>query len=202
MFTVKSALEQLNDHEAILERMRKILRRMDSEYPQVEDRYHEGIRDLKESLSPEGQSSLDKIIDLENERMAADFLFLSSKGYNQNLACFQDPMQRKFLDLDFEDIHDESIMEGMQANEEYRKCADSFYGSLTPEQQKLASSIRDYYSYLETTAYKLAHYMGFRMGDEVLPLVVPGYRPNTALTHAYRHKIYQQLGVSLEKLEG
>lgn len=202
MITLKTVMEQLSDPDVIMNRMRKILKKLDSEFASVEDRYYEGIRALKDTMDSEGQASVDHFLELENGRMATNFLFLTSKGYNQNLACFKDPMQRGFLNLDFEDIHDESIMEGMQANADCWQFSDTFFRSLTPEQQPLCDPIRDYYVYMETTAYKLAHYLGFRVGDEVLPLVVPGYRPNTALTHAYRHKINQQLGVSLEKLEG
>lgn len=201
MFTVKSFMEQLKNPDIIMERMRKMLRKLDPEFVAVEKGFHKGVQALKKTMNAEGRASVDHFLKLENGRMATNFLFLTSKGYNQNLACFKDPMQRGFLNLDFEDIHDESIMEGMQANVDCWKFSDSFFHSLTPEQQPLCDPIRDYYIYMETTAYKLAHYLGFRVGDEVLPLVVPGYRPNTALTMAYRHRINQQLGVSLEKLE-
>lgn len=202
MFTMKTIMEQLGDHKLIMERMRKILQKLDPGFVVLEEGFRNGVQALKDTMDAAGQTSVDRFLELEDGRMANNFLFLTSKGYNQNLACFKDPMQRGFLNLDFEDIHDESIMESMQANTDCWKFSDTFFRSLTPEQQLLCEPIRDYYIYMETTAYKLAHYLGFRVGDEVLPLVVPGYRPNTALTHAYRHRIDQQLGVSLEKLEG
>lgn len=202
MITVKNALAAITDYKAIMAAAREILRKIDPEYPEEESNYLSGIRAFKDALSPEEQVTLDNLLLLEEKRMAVNFLFLIWRGINQNLKCVHNSTEKLFLQQDYEDIHDESVMEGMPANEEYWRLCSDFHHSITKEQHELSSPITAYYCYLATSAYKLAHYFGFRLADGLLYYLVPGYSSDPALTITYRTDLTNYLKVDMHSLDG
>ncbi len=64
----------------------------------------------------------------------------------------------------------------------------------------LFGPITSYYSYIETAAYKPAHYFGFVLGDQFLCRVVPGYQPDHALSISYGMELRNYLEVDTQKL--
>lgn len=202
MITVKESVSAITDHKTIMMVAREILREIDPEYPEEESSVLSGIQAFKNALTPEEQATLDELLVLEEKRMAANFLFLIWRGIIQNLRCFQDPTEKAFLNQDYEDIHDESIMEGMPANEKYWRLCSDFHHSITNEQHELSAPITSYYCYLATSAYKIAHYFGFKLADSLLYYLVPGYAPDPAVTLAYRTDIATYLNVDMARLDG
>lgn len=202
MITVKESVSAITDHKTIMMVAREILREIDPEYPGEESSFLSGIQAFKNALTPEEQATLDELLILEDKRMAANFLFLFWRGINQNLRCFQDHTEKGFVDQDYEDIHDESIMEGMPANEKYWRLCSDFHHSITNEQHELSAPITSYYCYLATSAYKIAHYFGFKLADSLLYYLVPGYAPDPAVTLAYRTDIATYLNVDMARLDG
>lgn len=202
MLTVNKMFSAITDYEVIMKIAREILHEIDPEYPEEESRYLTGVRLFRNSLTPEEQATLNELLILEEKRMAANFLFLIWRGINQNLRCFQDHTEKGFLNLDYEDIHDESVMEGMPANEEYWRLCSDFHHSITKEQHELSAPISSYYCYLATSAYKIAHYFGFKLADSLLYYLVPGYAPDPTITVAYRSDIANYLKVDMVRLDG
>ena len=45
--------------------------------------------------------------------------------------------------------------------------------------------VTSYYCYLETVAYKYAHYSGFYLGNQILPHLFDDYFPNPEVTNQY-----------------
>ena len=202
MVTITDTLSAVTDHKAIMMTARTILREIDPEYPKEESNFHVGIQAFKNALTPDEQITLDELLILEEKRMAANFLFLIWRGINQNLRCFQEPSERLFLNQDYEDIHDESVMEGMPTNKEYWRLCSDFHHSITKEQHELSAPISSYYCYLATSAYKIAHYFGFKLADSLLYYLVPGYAPDPTITVAYRSDIANYLKVDMVRLDG
>lgn len=202
MITAKDLFITITDHKAIMAMAKELLREVDSEYPAEEATFLEGVRELRKSLSPEEQATLDKLLELEEKRMAANFLFLIWRGFIQNLRCFQDHTEKVFLNQDYEDIHDESVMEGMPANKEYWRLCSDFHHSITSDQHELSYPITSYYCYLATSAYKIAHYFGFKLADNLLYYLVPCYVPDPALTFAYRNNLSNYLRIDISRLDG
>ena len=202
MITVKKLFSAITDHKSIMMMAREILHEIDPEYPEEESRFTAGVQVFRNSLAPEEQATLDKLLILEEKRMAANFLFLIWRGINQNLRCFQDYTEKGFLNQDYEDIHDESVMEGMPFNEEYWRLCSDFHHSITKEQNELSDPISSYYCYLATSAYKIAHYFGFKLADSLLYYLVPGYAPDQTTTVAYRSDIADYLKVDMVRLDG
>ena len=202
MITVKDMLTAITDHEAIMMMAKEILRKIDPEYPEEEEKFLSGIQTFKNSLTQEEQSTLGELLVLEEKRMAANFLFLLWRGINQNLRCFQDQTEKLFLNQDYEDIHDESVMEDMPANKRYWHLCSDFHHSITHDQHELSLPITSYYSYLATSAYKIAHYVGFSLADNLLYYLIPGYTPDPSITIAYRTDIATYLNVDMVSLDG
>ena len=61
--------------------------------------------------------------------------------------------------------------------------------------------ITDFFSYLETVGYKLAHYFGFVFADRFLGYVIPGYAPDTATTMQYAMMLQEYLDFNLSLLD-
>ena len=202
MITVKKLFSAITDHKTIMMMAREILREIDPDYPEEESKFLSGVQRFKNALAPEEQATLDELLILEEKRMAANFLFLIWRGINQNLRCFQDYTEKGFLNQDYEDIHDESVMEGMPFNEEYWRLCSDFHHSITQEQHELSAPISSYYCYLATSAYKIAHYFGFKLADSLLYYLVPGYAPDPTITVAYRSDIANYLKVDMFRLDG
>lgn len=177
----------------LLEVLRNHLRSHDPEYPEVAKACQEAVQSLRATLKPDISALMGTYIAAQDARITATLLFLFWQGLHQNEACFRDPIQKKFLDLDFEDICQETVLNTLPEAVRAYDCARQFHWALSEANPTVAESITEYYCHLETAGYKLAHYWGFRYGDELLSGVVPGYVPDTALTAAYRRMAREYL---------
>lgn len=202
MITVKAMSSAITNHNVIMAIAKDILREIDPEYPEEEANFLSSVQIFKDSLTPNEQATLDELLNLEEKRMAVNFLFLIWRGISQNLKCFQNNTEKLFLNQDYEDIHNEDIMEGMPANKDYWRLCSDFHHSITNEQHELSFPITSYYSYLATSAYKIAHYVGYSLADDLLYYLVPGYSPDLSITIAYRTDIAKYLNVDMVSLDG
>ena len=177
----------------LLRYLRNYLRSHDPEYSEAEKSCQKAVQSLKSTLKPDISPMLDAYIAAEDARISACLRILFWKGLHQNEACFRDPIQKKFLDLDFEDICQERVLNNLPEAVRAYDCARQFHLALSHADQEQAEPVTEYYCHLETAGYKLAHYWGFRYGDDLLPKVVPGYVPDLAVTVAYRRMVRDYL---------
>ena len=77
----------------------------------------------------------------------------------------------------------------------FKDTGRTFAQSLPEELKVLTEPVTSYYAYLQTVAYKLAHYYGFCFGDTFLPRVVPGYHPDHATTIIYGNMLREDLNL-------
>lgn len=79
-------------------------------------------------------------------------------------------------------------MHTLPAAQKAQAAARTFTQSLPEDKQPLLDPIIDHFAYLETYGYKLAHYAGFTLADQVIPPVEPErktiycYQSNTSNT--------------------
>ena len=78
--------------------------------------------------------------------------------------------------LDFEDLCQESKMHALPTALKAQSAARALTQSLPEEKQLLLDPIIDHFAYLETYGYKLAHYAGFALADQVIPPVEPEHK--------------------------
>ena len=176
--------ELLIDPQAMLGAMKDTLRQIDPQYENEEAAFHAGIQALRSTLPADHPVSLDAYLDEEDRDMAECLLYLFWKGVKQNYDCFVNPVNKTFLKMDYEDIHQESMMHHFLPSE-FNDLGTKFAQSLPAEMNDMTAPIISYYTYLQTVAYKLAHYYGFRFGDSFLAKVVPGYYSDSSTTIIY-----------------
>ena len=131
-------------------------------------------------------------------------IYIAWLGFQQNIACFRNPINTEFLKLDYETIHREhsfqslpNILSALSAINDF----DCSLRSLPDDIQNIAMGITDFFSYLETVGFKLAHYFGFAFADRFLGHVVPGYAPDSATTTQYAMMLQKYLDFNLSLLD-
>lgn len=181
MITVKTAMTQLTDPAILLREVKETLRTLDPEYPEEEKQFLQAAAALEQEVGP---GAGEYLAVLEQE-IASDIIFAGWLGFKLNLDCFTNPVNKLLLREDFEDLLLEHRMPTLPMAQEARRTIDAFMDTLPSEKRHLTAGITSYYSYLQTTAYKLAHYFGFRLADQFLYYVVPGYTSDPLLAEQY-----------------
>lgn len=198
MFTVTTHFSHIAESRSLTEILRRILRSIDPEYVHEENIFCTNVHTLKSTLTPDAAVFVDNLLAAQEDRMTAALLYLFRKGLRQNAACFRNAANKRFLDLDFEDIHQESNIHTLPEAQQVFVCTQALYRILSEEQEELADSIASCYCHLETVGFKLVHYWGFRHGDDLFPWVISGYTPDVVLTAAYRQMLTDYLGFDPE----
>ena len=178
MYTVKSVMSQLTDPKVVLQNVSDTLRRIDPNFLQEEQQYLRAVDALKEAVGNSVSPTASEYIAAREQEICAELIYVAWLGFQQNLECFQNPINTMFLKMDYEDFHRERRMHTLPEVQKALKTINAFYEvlrTLPEEKRNLTEGITDYMSYLETTGYKLAHYFGFILADQFLYHVVPGY---------------------------
>lgn len=186
--------EKLIDPQAMLAAMKETLRQIDPKYYEEETAFLDGIQALREELPSDHPVSLDAYLEEEEWDMAECLLHLFWKGVKQNYDCFVNPVNKLFLQQDYEDFHQESLMRHFFPTW-FNDMGTKFAHSLPAEMSNATDPITSYYTYLQTNAYKLAHYYGFRFGDSFLSRVVPGYFSDGTTTIIYGRMLQEDLNL-------
>jgi hypothetical protein len=103
--------------------------------------------------------------------------------------CHRDPVYKLMAQLDFEELCQESKMHTLSAAKAAQVTARTFTQSLLEDKHPLLDPIIDHFAYLETYGYKLAHNAGFRMANNLLSLVVPGYVTDAGIPPYHKREI-------------
>lgn len=181
---IDTMFEKLICPKAMMEAVRAEMKKCDPEYASEEAAYEAGVRLLKEIAGGELSVEIDTALAEEEETMGERLIFLFWQGVKQNLACYRDPKEKRFLELDYEDIHHEAEMNQFIPSAR-RGFTPAMIETLPRQADEPLEQIIGYYSYLETVAYKLVHHIGFRFGDRFLKIVVPEYVPDFSVTEMY-----------------
>lgn len=193
MLTVKTVMTQLTDPAILLREVKETLRTLDPDYPEEEKQFLQAAAELEQEIGPGAKECLTAL----EQEFASDIIFVGWQGFKLNLDCFTNPVNKLLLREDFEDMHMEHRMPTLPMAQAAKRTIDAFLGPLPPEKHHLVSGITSYYSYLQTTAYKFAHYFGFRLADQFLYYVVPGYISDPLLSEQYSWEIQQFLNTDL-----
>ena len=181
---VEKMYSQFNTPEAMLNAMRLTLQEINPQHKQEQNAFEEGLRVLRECLDDTQAGLLDAYIAEEERSMAEQLFHLFWKGVQQNYECFRNPVNGYFLEMDFEDFHQESLMTAFFPHH-YEDAGRKFILSLPENLKVLSDPIISYYAYLQTWGYKLTHYYGFCYGNTFLRSIIPSYRPDQVLTIRY-----------------
>lgn len=203
MYTVKSVMSQLTDPKVVLQNVSDTLRRIDPNFLQEEQQYLRAVDALKEAVGNSVSPTASEYIAAREQEICAELIYVAWLGFQQNLECFQNPINTMFLKMDYEDFHRERRMHTLPEVQKALKTINAFYEvlrTLPEEKRNLTDGITDYMSYLETTGYKLAHYFGFILADQFLYHVVPGYVSDPVTKMQYRWDLQRYLQLDLKVL--
>lgn len=190
MITVESIVAQLTDPLTVLPEVRETLRTLDPEYLEEEVKFLQAAAALEREVGPGAKEFLTAL----EQEITSDIIFAGWQGFKLNLECFINPVNKLLLREDFEDLHLEHRMSTLPRARAARSTLNAFLDSLPSEKHHLTAGITNYYAYLQTTAYKLAHYFGFCLAEHFLPHVLSEYAADTALTARYSQTLCAFLG--------
>ena len=204
MYTVKSIITQVTDSKLVFQNVMETLRTVDPSFEDEHRQYIHSVDTLMDSLCGEDSLTVMEYIAAKEKAFCSEMIYIAWLGFQQNIACFRNPINTEFLKLDYETIHRENsfqslpnILSALSAINDF----DCSLRSLPDDIQNIAMGITDFFSYLETVGYKLAHYFGFVFADRFLGYVIPGYAPDTATTMQYAMMLQEYLDFNLSLLD-
>ena len=203
MYTVKSLMNQFTSPEVVLQNVSDTLRKVDPEFIQEERQYYETICVLRDAIGNSTSPTVDEYIAAVEAEICAELVYVAWLGFQQNIDCFNNPVNTMFLKMDYEDFHRERRMGTLPQVQRALKTINAFHDvlrSLPEEKRNLTEGITSYISYLETAGYKLAHYFGFVFADHFLEHVIPGYCSDIVTTMQYTRAVSEYLQVDLHIL--
>ena len=196
MKTVDTVIRHLTDPAILLHEVRETLRTLDPDYLEEEKQFLQATAELEREIGPRAKEYLAAL----EQEFTSDIIFVGWHGFKLNLDCFTNPVNKLLLREDFEDLHLEHRMPTLPMAQSARRTIDAFLGTLPPEKHHLVSGITSYYSYLQTTAYKLAHYFGFILADHFLPFIVAGYVGDPVLMDQYACELRNYFKINVATL--
>lgn len=204
MYTVKSVMTQLTDPEVVLQNVSETLRKIDPEFAKEECKYFQTVDALEAAIGDSLSPSVSEYIAAEERKICAELVYVAWLGFQQNLACFQNPVNTMFLKMDYEDFHREQSMHTLPEVRKALQTINAFYEALrelSEEQRNLTEGITEHMSYMQTVGYKLAHYFGFILADQFLYHVIPGYSNVSVTRMLYGRDLRDYLQLDIKLLE-
>ena len=190
MKRIETLVKELTNPPMILQEVKEILRRIDPAYPEEEKGFSQAVDNLCREV---GETRAGEYLAALEQELASDVIFAGWNGFLLNLECFKNPTNKLLLKEDFACILQEQQMEMLPMARNANATINAFLATLQQDQHGLTDEIQDYYAYLQTYAYKLAHYFGFNLADYLLPYMVPGYVRDETVTIRYAAHICQSL---------
>lgn len=203
MKRINDVLHQLTDAKTIMQELKETIRTIDPSFRTEEERYEAAhdvlIEKIGDSVTP---SASDYLAAMEAE-CAAALVYIGWQGFRLNLDIFESPVNALLLRGDFEDLHRERRLPTVPGVQEHNRTIHAFHDALRDrhDDQDLTDGISCFYTYLETTGYKLAHYFGFRLADGFLRHVIPGYTDDSVNTTLYKMALHDALGFNPDLIE-
>ena len=189
MKILENILAQLPNDHALLESVCQAIADFDSNYENELDACQRGVQ----ALTQEVPGAEEYLAALQQE-LASNVRYALWLGFQWNLDCFRNPVNKLLLNMDFEELYQESRMCTLPETQNAQQKMNAFLHTLPKDKSDRLSPIIDHYAYLKTYAYKLAHYAGFCLADKLLPSLVPGYISDPGLIMRYAQQIEMTLG--------
>lgn len=204
MKTIETVLHQMTDAKFIMQNLLETLREVDPEFPEIENKFLKASADLERELGDKIAPSAGEYLAAREDEFAMELIYIGWQGFQLNLDIFKNPVNALLLKGDFEDLHCERRLGTLTTAEKARQVQNAFCAALQEmpeEMQNLTDGVTEFYSYLESTGYKVAHYFGFRLADRFLPFVVPGYTGDSVNTLQYSSELKRYLQIDLDRME-
>ena len=204
MKTVQTILQQLTDPKTILQALRETLRMINPKFFDMEVKYLAAASNLEKELGGSITPSVSEFLAAKEQEFTAEIIYIGWQGFQLNIDIFNAPINALMLRGDYEELHRERRLGTLPMARKSRETINAFYEVMQEKHEAkmdLTDDITSFYSYLETTGYKLAHYSGFRLADQFLPYVIPGYTDDSVNTMYYQSDLRKYLNIDIERLD-
>ena len=191
MKMTENILAQLTDTNAILDAIYETIATLDPNHEEEMASYHEALQILTQDVP-----AAEEYIQALRQELASDLRFALWSGFQWNLDCFHNPVNKLLVDADFEELCQESRMHTLPDAQNALQKTQAFVRSIPEDQRELLDPFTDHFAYLKTWGYKLAFYEGFCTADKLLSCLLPGYVPDVMLSMRLEQKLWDSLGVS------
>lgn len=190
MKIIENILAQLTDTGLLLESVYQAIADTDPNHSAELAALDDGVQTLtREVLGAE------EYLSAMRQELASDVRYALWQGFKWNLDCFQNPVNKLRLNMEFEELCREGRMHTLPEAQVAQRKAQAFVHSVPGEKRDLLDPVSDHYAYLKTWGYKLAFCEGFRLADGLLPHLIPAYTPDTMLSMRLEQKLWDSLGV-------
>lgn len=204
MKTVQTLLQQLTDPKTVMADLCETLRIIDPEFFDVEVKYLAAAANLEKELGNSITPSVSEFLAAQEEEFAAEVVYIGWQGFQLNIDIFNAPINALMLRGDYEELHRERRLGSLPMARKARETINAFFEVMREsyrDKMELTEDITTFYSYLQTAGYKIAHYFGFRLADQFLPYVIPGYINDSVDTLYYKSSLEKYLKVDIERME-
>lgn len=203
MIRINDVYKQMTDSKAFMHELRETLRIIDPEFFDEEVKFLAASAKLEKELGSTTPTASDYLAAKEAS-FVAKAIYIGWQGFQLNIDIFNNPINALMLRGDYEELHRERRLHAIPAVRKANETIDAFCEYIKTnlnDKMDLTDDITSYYSYLETTGYKLIHYFGFRLADHFLYHVIPGYTSDPVNTMHYSHELKECLSVNMDGLE-
>lgn len=200
MNTSRPIFALLTEPQHVFPKIMEALSQIDPSFDAEHQQYITVVNTLKGKLNEETETSLSEFLAAKESEFCSEVIYAAWLGFQQNYNCYKNPVATQFLNLDFEDIYREDSFEKLPGVVQACRTINKFYAevnAIVVGEDDPTEGITEFYSYLETAVFKLAHYWGFIFADRFLEKVVPGYTHNPALILRYRRMLEDYLGYDI-----
>ena len=197
-------LRQMTDAKPIIQDLRDTLRTIDPQFPDAEESFNKAVAALEQELGDKISPTAGEYLAAMEEALAMELIYIGWQGFQLNLEIFKNPVNALLLQGDYEDLNLERRLETLPTTKKAREVQRVFHTAmqdLPDEVKNLVDGVEEFYTYLETSGYKIAHYFGFRLADRFLPFVVPGYISDQVNTLQYSGGLQRYLKIDLDRME-
>lgn len=132
--------------------------------------------------------------------MYYELLSLCWSGFLLNYLCFANPANALILNEDFDFLLQEHRLNALPSSKKAAQFEEKLLPLIPRDQWDILEPVTEYFSYLQTVGYKLAHYYGYHLADHLLQYFLPGYVADTAVSIKYQRKIKDYLAIKVEEL--
>lgn len=200
MRTIESVMRQLTDTKTIMQDVRDTLGTIDAAYPVEEEKYLRAASHLQESMGDTSTPSASEFLAAMEQEFVCGMIYEGWLGLKLRYDCYYNPMNSQFLKRDYEDSLCERMLHTLPATHNALHTISAFYKQNDSSNNMDLDDISGYYAYLRTAGYKLAHYFGFRLGDDLFYYLIPGYAGNRTLSSQYGTALKNYLDIEIERI--
>ena len=200
MSSVHSFVDQLINPKTIMAKVRDVLREVDPDYEKEEQAFIAACSSLESGIDDSFTITPQSYLEALEEEFASDIVFVIGRGFKLNLDIHNNPVNALAFKLDYEDLHEERKMHLLPVAEKANKTTYAFLEELRESHRDkldLLDGVNSYYNYLKTTGYKVAHYYGFLLADQLLPHLIPGYYADSVYVSTYGLILHNDIDINL-----